>query len=119
MSATSRSRLRRVTVVGLLIVIAALTVACDEENLITVENTTSTQLRVFVKVPGGGISSVFPSPGESSSVVVPEQGTFYAFATVDTDWIATITAKRDALNAQIHDPDSLHSLSGDQVSEIL
>ncbi|MDL2334743.1 MAG: hypothetical protein QFC55_01760 [Chloroflexota bacterium] len=113
------SRRRRLATLLLATAIAALVLACDSESVITVENTTTTQLRVFVKVPGGGIDSVTPTAGEHSSVTVPDAGNFYAFATVDSDWLETVRIKRDALNAKVSNPDSLRSLSQDDLAEIL
>ena len=101
-----------------LALIALVVAGCEVENVIVVQNTTSTQLRVFVKVPGGGISTVVPTPGEASSVVIGEGGTYYAGAIVDADWLAYIRLKREYLASQLDNPDVRRALSVDQLKEI-
>ncbi|HYI21263.1 MAG TPA: hypothetical protein VEX62_01375, partial [Candidatus Limnocylindrales bacterium] len=59
--------MRRVAVAVLL---AVTVLACESDNRIQVENASSTQLRVMLSVPGGGVSTVTPGPGSSASVVV-------------------------------------------------
>jgi hypothetical protein len=105
-----------------LIVAAALAIVvagCETEDTIQVENTTSTQLRVMLKVPGGGVSTVAPTPGNSSSIVVSEAGTFYALAVVDAEWLETIRTRRDFLQSRLADPDRRRNLSADDLSDIL
>jgi hypothetical protein len=99
--------------------VAVVVVGCDSEDTIQIENTTTTQLRVMVKVPGGGVSSVAPTPGNSSYVVVSEDGTFYALAVVDSEWIGEVRARRDFLQSRLGDADTRRRLSPDQLQEIL
>lgn len=97
---------------------ALILVGCETENVIVVTNTTSTQLRVFVKYPGG-YSTVSPTPGESSSIVVGEDGDFYAGAILDTDWLETIRTKQRLLNERLKDPEARRNLSVDEIQEML
>jgi hypothetical protein len=91
---------------------------CEIENVIIVTNTSSTQLRVFVKVPGGGITTVTPTPGNSSSIVIGEGGTFYAGAVIDTEWLERIRLTRELLSQQLADADVRRRLSVDELKEL-
>lgn len=99
--------------------LAMVVAACETDDTIQVENTTSTQLRVMIKVPGGGVSSVAPTPGNSSYVVVTEDGTFYALAVVDAEWLESVRTRRDFLQDRLADPDTRRRLSTDDLSDIL
>ncbi len=116
------NRLRRLfpraRAIAALTVLAVLVAGCEFGHTITVENSTSTQLRVFVKIPGGFLASVSPTPGESSTIAVDEEGTYYAFAVVDTEWLSYIRTKRDYLNGQLSDPETRRRLSVDELKAI-
>jgi hypothetical protein len=99
--------------------LAAVAVGCEINDAIEVENTTTTQLRVMIKVPGGGVSSVAPTPGNSSFVPVSEDGTFYALAVLDFEWIQSVRARRDFLQSRLADADTRRRLTQDQLQEIL
>lgn len=98
--------------------VALLVGGCEFENVIIVTNESSTQLRVFVKVPGGGITTVTPTPGNSSSIVIAEGGTFYAGAVVDTEWLEYIRVTRELLSQQLADPAVRADLSVDELVEL-
>jgi len=112
---------RRARRAGLAVAAIALSLTlagCDSENTIQVENTSSTQLRVMVSVPGGGVSSVSPTPGSSSFVVVSEGGTFHALALADSEWLETVRFRRDYLTRRLADPVVRRRLSGDELRQI-
>lgn len=112
------ARRRRLAAIAVVLALGVVVLGCDSEQLIGVDNTSSTQLRVFVKVPGGGISSVTPTPGNSSYVDAPQVGSFYAFAIIDADWLETVRIKRDFLQQKLANTETLRALSQDDLSEI-
>lgn len=103
---------------ALAIAVALVAGGCESERLVTIDNTSSSQLRVFVKVPGGGVSSVTPAPGSSSSVVAGETGDYYAFAILDAEWLESISFRRDFLSRQLADPAVRRRLSFDELMAI-
>jgi hypothetical protein len=107
---------RRLAGLALAAFVAFVVVACEDENVIEVQNTVTEQVRIYVRVPGGGVDSVSPSVGESSEIVAPETGTFYAFGMLDTEWLANVRNTRDYLTNQVNA--NLRTLSTDQIHEM-
>jgi hypothetical protein len=91
---------------------------CNAVNTLVVENASSNQLRVILKVPGGGVSSVSPTPGNSSHVVVSENGTFQALAVVDGEWLETVRFRRDFLSRQLAEPAARRRLTSEELRQI-
>jgi hypothetical protein len=98
--------------------VAVCVVGCESENVIVVNNTSSTQLRVFIKIPGGGVTTVTPTPGNASSVVVSEGGTYYAGAVLDAEWVERIRVEQQLLSNRLGDPVTRRRLSLDELREI-
>jgi hypothetical protein len=105
--------------------VAVVSVACQGPRLITVDNQSTRQLRVFVTVPGGNVRSVAPAPGSSATVAISSFGDYSAHAVPDAEWLESIYFRRDYLTRQLGDPrvrrslgvDELRSIS-DQISEL-
>ena len=55
---------------ALAVLLAVIVLGCESDNRIQIENASTTQLRVMLSVPGGGVSTVTPVPGSAASVVV-------------------------------------------------
>ena len=108
--------MRRALVLAVLVAITV--VGCESENVILVTSSSSTQLRVFIKVPGGGGTTVTPTPGNASSVVVSSDGTFYAGAVIDAEWLERIRVERQLLSEQLADPQARRRLTLDDLAEI-
>jgi len=103
---------------ALAVLLAVTVLACESDNRIQVENASSTQLRIMLSVPGGGVSTVTPGPGSSASVVVTEEGPFSALAVLDSEWLESARFRREFLSRQLSDPAVRRRLSPDDLRQI-
>ncbi len=107
--------MRRVVVA---VFLAVVVLGCESDHRIQVENASSTQLRVMLSVPGGGVSTVTPAPGSSASVVVTEDGPFSAVAVLDSEWLEAARFRREFLSRQLSDPAVRRGLTPDDLQQI-
>ncbi len=103
---------------ALLVFLAMLVLGCESDNRIMVENVSSTQVRVLLNVPGGGVSTVTPAPGGSASVIVTEDGPFSAVAVLDSEWLDSVRFRRDFLSRQLSDAAVRRRLTLDDLEQI-
>jgi hypothetical protein len=98
--------------------VAALVVGCQGENELIVINRASTQIRVFIELPGGGIATVTPSPGSGSYVAVTRDGAYRAGGIVDAEWLERIGVERQVLEDMLADPQRRRRLTPAELSQI-
>jgi hypothetical protein len=104
--------MNRIVLVTAFILIAGILAGCAP--MLTVENKTGFEIRVFIS-EGGGSTVLSPSPGESSSAEV-SVGRFTAAAVPSQDWIDYATATRQYLNDRLaHSED----LTGAQLLDVI
>lgn len=109
----------RVRAVAALTLVAAVALACQGPRVISVDNGSTRQLRVFVTIPGGNVSSVAPAPGSTATVVVSSLGDYSAFAVPDAEWLETIRFRRDFLTRQLGDEQARRRLTADELRAIM
>ena len=86
--------------------------------MIVVANESSAELRVFVTLPDGGFITVTLAQGHHTSIVVRDDGSYYAGAIMDAEWLERNRLTRELLSGRLADPAERARLSVDELKQL-